>query len=874
MKLIKAHVENFGKLHDFDYDFSDGLNSFIQENGWGKTTFTVFIKSMLYGMEFIRGGGLEKNERKKYFPWQGGTYGGKLSFSHNGKNYQIIRKFGEKKGTDKFELYDLSTNKLSDDFSENLGEEIFGINRDTYQRSVYIVLGETPEGSSDISAKLNGLVEAADVSNFDDAVSKLESMAKSLKAQRGSGGEINEIQNKIREDNEKISDIEGKIRQNKLYIEENSKLQAEIKNLENTQDMLTERLSLNAKYESKLHYEQLKNDAKAALAQKNALLDFFNGKLPDEKSVQNTDLILRNYLTVESNLRNNPVTQAEKDRYESLKNLFHGDIPTKDEIDSCLKTDGEYNVFKREENGKKLSPQEKTDFDIYRAKFSGADISEEKIQGCLSLMQDVQDKNQKISDLGNLLQNKKMELEKLRLVKNTNIKRIIFLSLFALFAATGIALPVIDFADFMILGIAGGVLSVLFLVLGIVSKAKKEDDTELVQEIENLEKEISGQKSKNSKNEQNYKNFILKFAPDEKSDIASLNKISNEYNIYENLLRKYNDYETWLASKTKKPSEYEAELRQFLKRFCGTEDISAVSVTIQSLNERLNKLSELENKINSTSRNKEILAEEKEKLASVLLQFKTDKSLGFSEQVQQIHDKLNDFKNAEMLLAQSSKKVSDFEQNLEFDISSFGNLKKPEKSTEELKSELSGITEKINGKNTLSLDYQKSIDNNQADIDKKEDIESEIDRLSSQKKEKEEQHQILTKTKEFLQKAKDKLDANYSEPMKNSFEKYLGLLGNNLNLIIDTDLKISVEGNGEYHESGTLSEGYKDLVNFCARMALIDSLFKESQPTVILDDPFVNLDDEKVPRALNLIKNMAEKRQILYFACHKSRMVK
>ena len=26
MKLIRLHVENFGKLHDFDYSFDKGLN--------------------------------------------------------------------------------------------------------------------------------------------------------------------------------------------------------------------------------------------------------------------------------------------------------------------------------------------------------------------------------------------------------------------------------------------------------------------------------------------------------------------------------------------------------------------------------------------------------------------------------------------------------------------------------------------------------------------------------------------------------------------------------------------------------------------------------------------------------------------------------
>ncbi len=73
------------------------------------------------------------------------------------------------------------------------------------------------------------------------------------------------------------------------------------------------------------------------------------------------------------------------------------------------------------------------------------------------------------------------------------------------------------------------------------------------------------------------------------------------------------------------------------------------------------------------------------------------------------------------------------------------------------------------------------------------------------------------------------------------------------------------------HESDFLGACYKVIVNFFLRMALVDSLFTEEKPPVILDDPFVNLDDDKIPRALQLVKDMSEEKQILYFACHKSR---
>ncbi|MBR0099290.1 MAG: AAA family ATPase, partial [Treponema sp.] len=217
MKLIKAHVQNFGKLSNLDIDFSDGLNSFIHENGWGKTTLSVFIKSMFYGMEHTTSKDIEKNEKLKYAPWQGGLYGGTLMFSHSDKTYIIRRTFGLKKNEDTFELRDVKTNKISTDFSKNIGNELFGINRETYGRSVYVVLDESPVASDDISAKLNNLVEAADISSFDTAVTSLDKKTTALKAKRGNNGEISQIQNNIEEDRNALIEIESKILQNESY---------------------------------------------------------------------------------------------------------------------------------------------------------------------------------------------------------------------------------------------------------------------------------------------------------------------------------------------------------------------------------------------------------------------------------------------------------------------------------------------------------------------------------------------------------------------------------------------------------------------------------------------------------------------------------
>lgn len=43
MRLLRCHIENFGTLSDYDFDFSSGLTTICEENGFGKSTFAAFI---------------------------------------------------------------------------------------------------------------------------------------------------------------------------------------------------------------------------------------------------------------------------------------------------------------------------------------------------------------------------------------------------------------------------------------------------------------------------------------------------------------------------------------------------------------------------------------------------------------------------------------------------------------------------------------------------------------------------------------------------------------------------------------------------------------------------------------------------------------
>ena len=57
----------------------------------------------------------------------------------------------------------------------------------------------------------------------------------------------------------------------------------------------------------------------------------------------------------------------------------------------------------------------------------------------------------------------------------------------------------------------------------------------------------------------------------------------------------------------------------------------------------------------------------------------------------------------------------------------------------------------------------------------------------------------------------------------------------------------------------------------CMRLSLVDALFGDEKPFFILDDPFVNLDDEHTKRALEMLDKIAEDHQVVYLVCNTSR---
>ena len=353
MKLLKCHIENFGKLSDYNYTFENGLNTIKEENGFGKTTFASFIKAMFYGMEIKRNSKV-LIDRKKYMPWQGGAFGGSIEFEINNKKYKLERFFGKKEIDDTFKLYDLATNLESKDYTENIGEEIFKLNKEAYERSTFIS-GQNIETSMNdsINAKLGNILENEnDVNTSEQAIDRLGKAIKNYK-KTGDRGEINQ---KIQEK----TVLEKKLEQSKI----NEKI------LQDRKD----------------RYNMLKKELKEKEQEREKINILINQKIQEE--TQNVKL--ENYKILEKNLN------ESENLLHNLQDFFKEGIPTDIEIETLIEKCLLIEKYRVEIKNYEVSTSGNIELEKLKKVFKDKNITEGKINSVISEYNSISDVESKI----------------------------------------------------------------------------------------------------------------------------------------------------------------------------------------------------------------------------------------------------------------------------------------------------------------------------------------------------------------------------------------------------------------------------------------------------------------------------------------------
>ncbi len=128
---------------------------------------------------------------------------------------------------------------------------------------------------------------------------------------------------------------------------------------------------------------------------------------------------------------------------------------------------------------------------------------------------------------------------------------------------------------------------------------------------------------------------------------------------------------------------------------------------------------------------------------------------------------------------------------------------------------------------------------------------------------------ILDKTEEFLTNSGNNLSKRYVEPVQRKFDEFYSKFFVKDQIVVNSDLNMLLKNN--YLEEGYLSAGLQDLVQICKRFALIDLIYKKEKPFIILDDPFINLDDKNLKIAQEILNEISKNYQIIFLTCHSSR---
>lgn len=136
MVIKKIRIKNFGKVQEKEWELSPGMNVLYGENESGKTTMHMFLKSMLFGIQKLRGRASKKDVYTTYEPWENPvTYGGTLWFENAGKNFRLTRNFHKTCTSNEFfceddgEVLDVEQGDL---------DAVLGISQAVYENTVSV----------------------------------------------------------------------------------------------------------------------------------------------------------------------------------------------------------------------------------------------------------------------------------------------------------------------------------------------------------------------------------------------------------------------------------------------------------------------------------------------------------------------------------------------------------------------------------------------------------------------------------------------------------------------------------------------------------------------------------------------------------------
>ncbi len=851
MKLISCYIEGYGQIKQKEYTFDERITTVFAENGAGKTTLASFIRAMFYGLKGYKTGSTEFCDREHFYPFDGGAFGGNLTFAFQGKTYKIERYFGEKNSSgDSVKVY--VGGEETDELGEDIGKTVFGVDETSFLRTVFIS-GEDIEikATSSINAKLGSFLQGMEEDDdLDSALKRLELARKNYQADRKSKNASELIPQTEREiDALRVKIVNAKEIQDGLEskYEALAGLKAEIEGLNKQIVTAQEENKRRAQFE---HYESLtKNVAYMQTALAEIGVRYPSG-LPTEEETNAVNERLVKERALQAKTESVEFSVKDRERLVRLEESFRRGIPSEEalfNVENDITALSDLQTELRLEGVKQPTEKERKLLQKFAHTCPSPDTllkTKEKVEAYKKAKSEYDETPAILaSSTGS--------------TKKTSRKAIGALILFFLLITV---VSVIFFALEKV-AVGGGILAIggFLCTVSAVYLSKqsplqaatmsalnpeKQQKERLFRELEDCVKAVLMPHGYHSGNGVVY-------------DFAEMQKDVADYKGY---LQTEELRKTAISQKQAQKQSIEEKLTVFFRVYgLSGEYIKSLS----DLRGMVGEYYGLCERKNATSSSKQALENERAENRAQIEAYKQKyalKELRINEILEDVRECARLIAEIEKSQAQAAafkaeKGLTDAAQREETDLALLHAL----------------LDEKQNERSTLELQIQ--ADETEAErLDENENRLKEAEERLAEFKRK---HKLLKGAYELLSQADGRLKDRYVKPILDDFLGYAELLEKTLGekVVMTKNLEIKFERNGKERSEKHLSAGQRSICALCFRLALIKNMYEGNAPFLVLDDPFATLDKGHMVKVKEILSALSKDMQMVYFTCHESRMI-
>ena len=187
----------------------------------------------------------------------------------------------------------------------------------------------------------------------------------------------------------------------------------------------------------------------------------------------------------------------------------------------------------------------------------------------------------------------------------------------------------------------------------------------------------------------------------------------------------------------------------------------------------------------------------------------------------------------------------------------------------ELTSQLAAVTSEIQRIYRMQGSLENAVQN--AQVADRAEIEDKILNAQQAKAVEEQKFATAERVSALLTQAKENLSGGYLPKLKTRVSQLVDFVTNGqYEVSLDGKFAIRIRENGQTKQLSCFSRGVREIVLLCFRVALSELLYDGAVPLVVVDDAFVNYDEDNFVRATALLKELATKcgTQVIYFTCH------